>query len=322
MRVVIGTRPLRAKLRRCPSRRCAAAGDVLIALASTLGACQLRHSGYGAPCSNSQSARISATSVHRLDRGARRRARRRRARPRSWRGARDRDRFVLSKGHARLALYAALHDTGVDAEQLATFCGDGSCSARIPSTRSTGVDFSTGSLGQGSRRRRRRRARRAPRRDPQRTFACSADAECNEGSVWEAVMFAAHHRLADLIAIVDVNGQQALGYTRDVLDLAPLDERWRAFGWDVHDGRRPRQPRSRATSRPRAATGRPHVLLAHTTFGKRRLATWSADRVALPADGRRPVRAAAAGREVAMRNAFVDGLLVLADRTRSGASCC
>ena len=80
-------------------------------------------------------------------------------------------------------------------------------------------------------------------------------------------MFAAHHRLSNLVAVVDVNGQQALGYTRDVMDLSPLAERWRAFGWDVHevDGHDPaRSPHRRALD-PRPA--RPHVLLAQTVFG-------------------------------------------------------
>lgn len=61
------------------------------------------------------------------------------------------------------------------------------------------------------------------------------DAECNEGSVWEAAMFAAQHRLSGLVALLDLNGQQALGYTRDVLDQATIAARWRDFGWDVHE---------------------------------------------------------------------------------------
>jgi len=74
-----------------------------------------------------------------------------------------------------------------------------------------------------------------------RVFVLMSDAECNEGSVWEAAMFAAHHRLGRLTAIIDLNGQQALGATADVLSLAPMVERWRAFGWDArevdgHDG--------------------------------------------------------------------------------------
>jgi len=62
-----------------------------------------------------------------------------------------------------------------------------------------------------------------------------SDAECNEGALWEAVMFAAHHHLSNLICIVDLNGQQAMGYTDQVLSLSPMADRWRAFGWEVRD---------------------------------------------------------------------------------------
>jgi transketolase len=82
-------------------------------------------------------------------------------------------------------------------------------------------------------------------------------------------MFAAQHQLSRLVAIVDVNGQQALGYTRDVLDLEPLGARWKSFGWDVHevDGHNGDALGSRLRGL-RTDAGRPHVLLARTTFGK------------------------------------------------------
>src|ERR1700689_1758704 len=147
----------------------------------------------------------------------------------------DRDRFILSKGHAALALYVALHAIGqLDDEDLASFCVNGSPIATHPEHVVHGIDFSTGSLGQGlsygvgaALAARMQSSRR-------RAFVLLSDAECNEGSVWEAIMFAAHHRLDNVIAVVDVNGQQALGYTRDVLDLDPLAARWDAFGWDAH----------------------------------------------------------------------------------------
>ena len=82
-------------------------------------------------------------------------------------------------------------------------------------------------------------------------------------------MFAAHHELSALVAIVDLNGQQALGYTRDVLDLSPMEARWRAFGWDVHevDGHSPDEI-ARVIAGLDTNSGPPHVLIAHTTFGK------------------------------------------------------
>jgi transketolase len=82
-------------------------------------------------------------------------------------------------------------------------------------------------------------------------------------------MFAAHHKLSQLIAIVDLNGQQAMGYTRDVLSLSPMEDRWRVFGWDVHtvDGHNVAQIQETISGLDVVA-GRPHVLVAHTTFGK------------------------------------------------------
>jgi transketolase len=102
-----------------------------------------------------------------------------------------------------------------------------------------------------------------------RVFAIVSDAECNEGSIWEAVMFAAHHKLSNLIAIVDINAQQAFGYTKDVLDLEPLFEKWSAFKWDVHevDGHDIDQMQKLVEGFD-TSNGPPHVLLARTTFGR------------------------------------------------------
>jgi transketolase len=96
-----------------------------------------------------------------------------------------------------------------------------------------------------------------------------SDAELNEGSVWEAVMFAAHHGLANLVVVLDLNGQQAMGYTREVLDLSAPAQRWGAFGWDVHELDGHDTSALQATIRELDFTaGAPHVLIAHTTFGK------------------------------------------------------
>jgi transketolase len=182
----------------------------------------------------------------------------------------ERDRFVLSKGHAALALYAALNATGrLSDETLASFCIDGSPVATHPEHVIGPIDFSTGSLGQGLSYAAGAALAARMQGSERRTFVLLSDAECNEGSVWEAIMFAAHHRLGNVVALVDVNGQQALGYTRDVLDLAPLSNRWSAFGWDVHtvDGHDVGSLTSLMESLPEAG-GRPHVLLAETVFGK------------------------------------------------------
>ena len=182
----------------------------------------------------------------------------------------DRDRFILSKGHASLALYAALHLRGwVSDDELDTYCSDGTLLGVHPEHELVGVDFATGSLGHGLPMGSGAALAARIQGSSRRVFVLLSDAECNEGSVWETAMVAAHHRLSNLIAIVDVNGQQALGYTRDVLDLSPLEEKWHAFGWDARsvDGHDVPQI-SQAISDLETRSGPPHVLLAKTTFGK------------------------------------------------------
>jgi transketolase len=183
----------------------------------------------------------------------------------------ERDRLVLSKGHAALALYAALAASGrIEPELLATYCGEDSMLGAHPEHVLAGVDFSTGSLGQGLSIATGAALAAQRQGSSRRVFALLSDAECNEGSIWEAAMFAAHHRLANLIALVDVNGQQALGYTRDVLDPGPpARARWEAFGWEVHelDGHDVDALTS-AIAALDTRSGPPHVLLCATTFGK------------------------------------------------------
>lgn len=182
----------------------------------------------------------------------------------------DRHRLILSKGHAVLALYGALHATGrLSDAQLDSYCGDGSQLAGHPEHVLAGIDFSTGSLGQGLSIGAGVALGARVQNSQRLAFVVMSDAECNEGSVWEAAMFAAHHKLSRLVTIIDVNGQQALGYTRDVLDLEPLGARWEAFGWDVHeiDGHDPRAL-GQTLRTLRADGGPPHVVLARTTFGK------------------------------------------------------
>jgi transketolase len=182
----------------------------------------------------------------------------------------ERDRFILSKGHASLAVYAALYLRGlIDESELDTYCGDGTRLGTHPERDVPGIDFSTGSLGHGLPMATGVALAAHLQSSGRRSFCLISDAECNEGSTWEAVMFARHRRLSNLIAIVDVNGQQALGYTAEVLDLAPLSERWRAFGWDVVevDGNDP-EAVADALEAFALGEGPPHVLVAHTTFGQ------------------------------------------------------
>jgi len=183
----------------------------------------------------------------------------------------ERDRFILSKGHAALALYAALHLRGyLDAETLDTYCADGSLLGVHPERALRGVDFATGSLGHGLSIGTGAALGARLSSSSRRAFVLVSDAELGEGSLWEAVMFAAHHRLSNLVAIVDWNGQQALGYTEDVLSLRGLPDRFRSFGWDVHelDGHDPDAIERAVSGLELRGDGPPHVLLARTTFGK------------------------------------------------------
>jgi transketolase len=180
----------------------------------------------------------------------------------------ERDRFVLSKGHAALALYAVLAEVGtLTTDDLATYCADDSWLGVHPEHSLTGVDFSTGSLGQGLSTAVGAALGAAMQHSMRKVYAIVSDAECNEGAIWEAAMFAAHHRLGNLCVLVDHNHQQAFGHTVDVLASDDLVARWHAFGWDVviadgHD----ETALVRILRTP--AADRPRVIVGETTFGK------------------------------------------------------
>jgi len=151
--------------------------------------------------------------------------------------AEDRDRFILSKGHAAAALYATLALRGFFHEDILNkYCINGGL---LPghSTKDCvpGVEASTGSLGHGlSMGIGMAIAGKFDKKDF-RVFVLLSDGECNEGTVWEAAMFASHHRLDNLIAIVDYNGLQAFGPTKEVLDLEPFANKWISFGWECRE---------------------------------------------------------------------------------------
>jgi len=183
----------------------------------------------------------------------------------------DRDRFILSKGHAALALYAVLYLKGwISREMLDTFCLDGTLLGVHPEHMIPGIDFSTGSLGMGLSFGAGAALAARLKRSSRRVFVLVSDGECNEGSLWEAAMFAAHHRLNNLIAIVDYNEQQALGYTKDVLNLSPLACRWKSFGWNVREvnGHDIEQIVGAIYSFRTNNDCSPCVLIAHTICGK------------------------------------------------------
>lgn len=183
---------------------------------------------------------------------------------------RDRDRFVLSKGHAALTLYAALHLMGwLKESDLNTFHGDDTLLGVHPEHELMGVDFCTGSLGQGLSMATGAALGARLQMSSRRVFALLSDAELNEGSTWEASLFAAHHQLANLIAILDLNGQQALGYTQDVLAVEQVAARWQLGGWDVHEVDGHDIPAMvECMNGLDTSSGPPHLLIAKTTFGK------------------------------------------------------
>lgn len=183
-----------------------------------------------------------------------------------WEG---RDRVILSKGHAALALYPALAEAGIiERDALATFKQDGSRLGGHPSLNGLpGIEFASGSLGQGlSIGVGVCLALRRKGNGDSRAFVFLGDGECDEGSVWEAAASAAHFRLDQLVAVVDVNAIQYDGYTRDVMDMAPFEAKWRDFGWDAvtidgHDVAAILEAYDRRGDRPLA-------ILAHTVKGK------------------------------------------------------
>jgi transketolase len=183
----------------------------------------------------------------------------------------DRDRCILSKGHGCLALYAILADKGFfPAEELDRFCQfDGMLGGHPERAKVPGVEASTGALGHGlSIGLGQALAMRLQKRDS-RVFVLMGDGEINEGSVWEAAMCAGKHRLSNLVAMVDYNKLQSYDSTSVVQDLEPLADKWRAFGFAVHevDGHDVEQLRRVFASVPFEAD-KPSTIICHTVKGR------------------------------------------------------
>jgi transketolase len=183
----------------------------------------------------------------------------------------DRDRFVLSKGHAAPVLYAALAERGYfPVAELSTLRQMGSrMQGHTDMIITPGVEMSSGALGQGlsfgvgiA---------LAARLDGRgyRVYVLTGDGECNEGQVWEAAMAAAHYKLDNMVAIIDRNRLQIDGWCCDVMDTEPFPEKWRSFGWhtidiDGHD----LAQIIAAFTEAKTIEGKPTVIIAHTTKGK------------------------------------------------------
>ncbi|MDR0393373.1 MAG: transketolase [Puniceicoccales bacterium] len=182
----------------------------------------------------------------------------------------DRDRFLLSKGHATAILYAVLAECGFfPINELKTFYQAGSSFLGHTNHKICGVEFSTGSLGHALNVAAGIALAAQWRKKTFRTFVLLSDGECDEGSNWEAILFTAHHRLSNLTAIVDYNKIQSLDTIANTLALEPFRDKWEAFGWEVLecDGHNHEQL-ERCLKLGFKDKYRPHVLIAHTVKGK------------------------------------------------------
>lgn len=183
----------------------------------------------------------------------------------------DRDRFILSAGHKCLALYGALIERGfVGKEVLNTYNKLGSPIPGHPDMKKlAGIDFSTGSLGHGLSIGCGMALAAGMEGKKSRVYVLMGDGEQGEGSVWEAASFAAHKKLDNLIAILDRNGLQINGTTQEIAGTAPLEERYRAFGWSVRviDGHSIEGIYEALTSAP-FEQGKPSMIIANTVKGK------------------------------------------------------
>jgi transketolase len=182
----------------------------------------------------------------------------------------DRDRFILSKGHAGAAIYAALAETGFfPVKELATHYGNGSrLSGHVSHKGVPGVDFSTGSLGHGLSVGVGMALSAKLDRKSYRIYIVIGDGECDEGAIWEASMFAHHHKLNNLTVVVDYNKMQSLTFCEHTLSLEPLDKKFEAFGFNVLNIDGHNHPELKKAFNTKFDNENPILILAHTVKGK------------------------------------------------------
>lgn len=183
----------------------------------------------------------------------------------------QRDRFILSKGWATSALYALLAEKGFfEKKLLNTYCKDGSKLIGIATRNGiAGIEATTGSMGHGLPIGVGMALAAKLKNLPYRVFVLISDGECDEGSTWEAILQAGHHKLDNLTVIVDYNKWQSFGRVKDILDLEPFVEKWKAFKWSVteingHDF----SEIATAFSKLPFKKEKPNVIIAHTVKGK------------------------------------------------------
>lgn len=183
----------------------------------------------------------------------------------------NRDRFILSKGHAVAALYATLAEKGFfEKKLLETFCQNGTMfPGHSTKDSAPGVEVSTGGLGHGLPMGIGMALAAKADQKHHRVFVIMSDGECNEGTTWESAMFAAHHKLDNIVVVVDYNGQQGLGKSKEIMNNEPFAEKWKAFGWEVKeiDGHDYEVLEKTLQSVPLHAE-KPTVIIAKTVKGK------------------------------------------------------
>ncbi len=215
----------------------------------------------------------------------------------------DRDRFILSKGHASPVLYAALREAGViDEPTMMNLRRPGSPLQGHPFGRSTGIDATTGSLGIGLSQALGRAIGARMKGRPTRVYDLMSDGEQDEGQVWEAALAAAHVHVDNLCVLVDRNNAQVDGTTDTVMGLEPLAEKWRSFGWSAHeiDGH-DFTDICRFLDNARREKGRPSIAIARTMKGRgvsfvENNSTYRHASILKPEDAERAIRELEAGR--------------------------
>ncbi len=185
----------------------------------------------------------------------------------------ERDRLILSKGHAGAAVYAALAERGFfDVEELKTHYANGSrLSGHVSHKGIPGVEFSTGSLGHGLAVASGMALAAKLDRKQHRVYCILGDGECDEGEVWEAALIAHQFKLDHLIAVIDHNKMQSLDFCENTLALAPFADKWRSFGWnvlDVEGNDTDVLEAAFAQAKANAGSGKPTVVIANTIKGK------------------------------------------------------
>ncbi len=183
----------------------------------------------------------------------------------------ERDRLIISKGHGSISLYPILADLGFfDKSELEKVCQKGSFLGGIPDTTIPGYETINGALGHGLGVASGSAVALRNKNSDSKVFVLMGDGELYEGAVWEAVMFAAEHKLDNLILILDNNKIAMLDYCKNIIDLLPLEEKFKAFKWDVEtiDGHDTKAVLESLRKLKEAENGRPKVLIANTIKGK------------------------------------------------------